>query len=379
LNKNKINLQARIKRHSRILKDNLWNSLINSKKNNFWYKVISIFVVLFLPIYPMFSYFWTTAESFYRWDIDESSILESYDLSKNSDFWENNSILFDSNDSYLNVWAFVNDDKWEKISNNIIEYTAWKWDNIELIAKKYWVSEDTIRFANNLDKKVKTLKEWQKLVFPSVDWIFYTVKRWDTISSIARKYHIYTKDIVEKNNLWKYLRVWKRIILPWAKPIKEEEKTEEVKKDTKKVYKKKPYIKPVKTYRTKKTYIAPKKIYKNWLYPLRWRKPYSWAWWNCTWYVASYKNVDWRWNANQWLRNARKKWHKTGNYAIPWAIVVLGWRGYNRWYGHVAIVRKVEKNYLIVSDMNYRRLWQVTLRKIKRYWSHIKWYIYVWD
>ena len=168
-----------------------------------------------------------------------------------------------------------------------------------------------------------------------------------------------------------YLKISQKLVLPWAKYIKEDS----IKKEEKSIYKKKPlYVK--KTYKTKKSYIK-QKVTTKWLYPLKWHKPYSWAWGNCTWYVASYKNVDWRWNANQWLRNARKKWHVTWNYAVKWAIVVLWWRWYNRRYWHVAIVRDVKKDYLIVSDMNYRRLWQVTIRKIKRYWSHIKWYIYV--
>jgi len=42
-------------------------------------------------------------------------------------------------------------------------------------------------------------------------------------------------------------------------------------------------------------------------YKLVWRAPYSGAPGNCTWYVASYKNVNWRGNANQWMRNAAAK------------------------------------------------------------------------
>jgi surface antigen len=80
--------------------------------------------------------------------------------------------------------------------------------------------------------------------------------------------------------------------------------------------------------------------------------------------VASYKNVNWRGNANQWLRNARAKGHATGSTPTLGSIVVLNGRGYNPRYGHVAIVMEVKKDYLIVSDMNYRRLYEVTYRKI---------------
>ena len=378
MTEHKVNLQARIKRHSRILKDNLWNSLHNSKNKTLWFKVVSILIILIFPIYPVFSYFGTTAESFYRWDIDESSILESYDFWDDPDALPSDTVV-ESKDSFLSVWALVEDDN--SSSNKMIEYIVKKWDKLDSIAKKYNVSKDTIIWANNLDSKKNELKEWTKLIFPPVTWVVYSVKKWDTISGIARKFHVYTKDIIAQNNIKNnYLKISQKLVIPNWKPLKEEEKKIVKKTYEKKPYYKKSYKKITKTYNKKliKSYISRANIIKG-LYPLKWRKPFSGAWWNCTYYVASYKNVKWRWNANQWLRNARAKWVPTWNYAVNWAIVVLWGRWYNRWYGHVAIVRKVEKNYLIVSDMNYRRLNQVTIRKIKRYWSHIKWYIYAWD
>lgn len=371
MSEHKVNLQARIKRHSRILKDNLWNSLVNSKKRTLWYRTVAIFIILLFPMYPAFSYFWTTAESFYRWDIDESSILESYDLDKEWQLLENETLV-ESKDSFLSIWALVEDDN--SSLNKMIEYEVKKWDTLKLIAQKYWVSENTIIWANeNITDKTKDLKEWTKLIFPPVTWVVYTVKRWDTVSGIAKKYSVYTKDIVAQNNIENnYLKISQKLVIPGWKFIKEIIK-KPVYNNTKKTY-----TKTNNSYKTKSSYIAPSTNSK-WRYPLKWRKPFSWAWWNCTYYVASYKNVNWRWNANQWLRNARAKWHKTGNYAVNGSIVVLGWRWYNPWYGHVAIVREVHKDYLIVSDMNYKRLNQVTVRKINRYGSHIRWYIYVWD
>ena len=372
MSEHKVNLQARIKRHSRILKDNLWNSLHHSKTNTTWYKIVAIFMILLFPIYPAFSYFWTTAESFYRWDIDEGSILESYDV----DSWLENNLwdttLFESKDSFLSVWALVEDDN--SSSNKMIEYTVIEWDTLVLIAKKYNVSEDTILWANtNIDPKTKKLKPWTKLIFPPVTWVVYSVKRWDTVSGIAKKYSVYTKDVIAQNNITNnYLKISQKLVIPGWKYIKEEPK----KVYTKKTYSKTPYYK--KPYQAKTSYMA-KAADTKWLYPLKYRKPYSWAWWNCTWYVASYKKVNWRWNANQWLRNARAAGNSTGSEARNGSIVVLWWRWYNRWYGHVAIVRRIEKDYIIVSDMNYRRLGQMTVRKIKRYWSHIKWYIYFWN
>ena len=335
---------------------------------------MAFIIILAFPIYPAFAslMYTNTQLDFYRGDIDESSILSSYDeapIMKDAD------TLFEAKDSYLSVWALVEDDT--SSSNKMITYDVQEGDTIELIAKKYDISYDTIMWENNFGTG-HLVKPWDKIIFPPVSWVTYKVKRWDTVSTIAKKYNIKTSEISKQNLLVdNTIKPGQKIILPWAKYITPPKiETPKVKYVDKKVYSK-----------TKKKYVTKKVAVKtrnslgsySWggLYPLRWRKPYSGAWGNCTYYVASYKNVNWRWNANQWLYRARAKGHATGKVARNWAIIVLGWRGYNRYYGHVAIVRKVWKDYLIVSDMNYRRKNQVTVRKIKRYGSHVRGYIYV--
>lgn len=52
-------------------------------------------------------------------------------------------------------------------------------------------------------------------------------------------------------------------------------------------------------------------------------------------------------------------------------------RGYNRYYGHVGIVADVNDDYVIIKDMNYRALYEVTIRKIPRDDPTIDGYIYV--
>ncbi|PZM83604.1 hypothetical protein DLH72_03605, partial [Candidatus Gracilibacteria bacterium] len=77
-------------------------------------------------------------------------------------------------------------------------------------------------------------------------------------------------------------------------------------------------------------------------YNLVWRKPkWSFAWGNCTWYVAQYKNVTWGGNANQWMRNAKAKGYATGSSPKIGSIVQFSGRGYNPIYGHVGIVINV--------------------------------------
>ncbi len=386
----KVNLQARIKRHSRILKDNLWNSLHHSSKKNVGIKLVAFLTVLMFPVYPAFSsYVYSNNQlEFDRGEIDESTILLSYDEMTTISDWKTG---FEAKDSYLSVWASVDEDY--SSSNKIIEYDVKEWDTIELIAKKYNVSVDTIFWENNFG-------EWHlvaagdKIKFPPVTGITYTVRPGETVSTIAQRYEIKSEDISKQNLLSNNnIHPWESIILPWAEPI-EEPIIEEREVIAKAVIKKKPITKKTRvvkskakkkvkkrvTYKKKKARVAKSTYTKyKWRYKLKWRKPYSGAWGNCTYYVASYKNVNWRWNANQWLYRARAKGHATGRNATVWAIIVFQWRGYNPYYGHVAIVMEVHKNHLIVSDMNYRRKNQVTYRKINRWDRSIRGYIYVWD
>ncbi len=370
----KVNLQARIRRHSRILKDNLWNSLHHSSKKSVSTIIIAVVIAITFPFYPGFAslMYTNTQLDFYRWDIDETSILSSYDeapIMKDAD------TLFEAKDSYLSVWALVEDDT--SSSNKMISYDVKEGDTIKLIAQKYDVSYDTIMWENNFGTG-HLVKSGDKITFPPVTWVTYKVKRWDTVSTVAKKYSI-DSDKISKQNLLtnNAIKPGQSIILPGAKYIAPPKiETPKVKYINKKVY-----SKAKKKYVTKKVAVKTRSSLGSYsgggLYPLKWRSPFSGAWGNCTNYVASYKDVDWRWNANQWLYRAKAKGHATWNYAKNGAIIVLGWRGYNRYFGHVAIVRKVEKNHLIVSDMNYRRKNQVTVRKIKRYGSHVRGYIYV--
>jgi surface antigen len=68
---------------------------------------------------------------------------------------------------------------------------------------------------------------------------------------------------------------------------------------------------------------------------------------------------------------------KTGQTPIPGSIIQFSGRGYNRSYGHVGIVADVTDDYVIVKDMNYRGLYEVTIRKVPRSDATIDGYIYV--
>jgi len=153
---------------------------------------------------------------FYRWDIDESSILSSYD---EAPIVMDDDTLFEAKDSYLSVWALVEDDL--SSSNKMIQYEVKEGDTIELIAKKYNVSYDTIMWWNNFWTG-HLVEEWEKITFPPVTWVVYKVKRWETISQIAKKYSVDSEKILTQNLLEnKVIQPGQKLIIPWWKYIPE--------------------------------------------------------------------------------------------------------------------------------------------------------------
>ena len=370
----KINVKARINRHTRILKNDFSaGSGFSQKKSYHGYNIVLIAIVFLMPIYPVFSSFIhnNTAAEFNRDGvIDEDSIITSFYKSWDS-VWESDFVV-ESKDSFLSINTTL---EWARNSfwSDIVEYEVKTWETVALISEKFKVSKETIYWANDLELDSK-VKPWDKLKVPPVSGVVYTVASGDTISSIAQKYKIEESKILAQNlmNPSDTLSKWKTLIVPGA-----------VKPKPKPVYVAPTYAKSTSTSSSGWGYsfaAAAQSQYVNtaWRYKLTPKPKYhTFYWGNCTWYVAKYKSVNWWGNANAWLRNARAKGHPTGNTPTLWSIVVFNWRGYNPRYGHVAIVMDIKSDHLIVSDMNYRRLGEVTTRKIPKNDRAIMWYIYV--
>jgi surface antigen len=335
--------------------------------SNYHYNIVLFFVFLIIPIYPTLASFMynTSTYDFYRWDIDETSIIESYFWW--SDMWEKllNSPILESTDSFISVNTILDDERDLEWTNEIVDYEVKPGESFYSISYKFKVSTNSIYWANDFSKN-HTLQPGEVIKVPPVTWLIHQVVSWDTVSSIAKKYDIEELKIVEQNRLeeWEKLITWEVLVIPWAIKI---------------------IPKPV--------YVAPKAVAKTasyspsassqyvsqtGQYKLVRRKPqHTFYWWNCTWYVWQYKDVDWWWNANQWIKNAKTKWHSTWLNPQLWAIVQLTGRWYNPKYGHVWIVMDILSDHIIVSDMNYRRLNEVTYRKIPINDRTIDWYIYV--
>ena len=369
----KVNIKARIDRHSRMFKENMsFKQRITwvLKRKKIGYKFVILFMAFLMPIYPMFAskIHKNTEYDFYRWYIDENSILWSYVIWKDDTWEEDSDQLYEAKDSFLAVSTVLDDSRDLSWTNEIVNYKIQPWDSISSIAYKFRVSSNSIYWANNFDKK-HIIHPWDVIKIPPVSWVIHQVKKWETLASISKKYKIDIEKIRKQNLLWTWdvVKVWDVLVIPGAK----------------KYVPPKPKYKPKKTYTYNKTWYnfagRSKYVTASWKYKLTPKPSYhKFYWWNCTRYVAKYKTVDWWGNAKDWLVNARKKWHPTGSVPKLWAIIVFHGRWYNPRYGHVWIVMDIKPNWdLIISDMNYRRLWEVTYRRISSKDRAIKWYIYV--
>lgn len=349
------------------------------------FKWFTLGLIILFPLYPSISLIGSDVSA-HGADYDESSIITAYSDDSQGDSW-----YFSSNwlivvgkvqdtSSDLPILAEVekgdmittpkNADK--KRAPQIVRYTIKAGDTLAKISNTYNVSIDAIRWAN--DVSLDTLKPGMIIKVPPTSGVVHIVKKWDTISGISARYNISSTDIASFNQLGDkmILRIGQELMIPWAQKnitiAKVTPPATQVKSLTP-VPQTKPSTKPTvvdSTTGLKSSYAV---VYTG--------KNRGFVAGNCTAYVAQNKTVTWRGNANAWIRNARAQWVPTGSKPIPGAIVQFSGRGYSRAYGHVGIVADVQGDYIIVKDMNYRGLYEVTIRKVKKDDPAIDGYIYV--
>jgi murein DD-endopeptidase MepM/ murein hydrolase activator NlpD len=99
-------------------------------------------------------------------------------------------------------------------SDKIMTYTVKSGDSIGEVANKFGISKNTIIYANT-DIKNNTLKVGQVLTILPVDGVPYTVKKGDTINSIAKNHKALASEISEYNDISdKNLQAGDKIIVP---------------------------------------------------------------------------------------------------------------------------------------------------------------------
>lgn len=84
-------------------------------------------------------------------------------------------------------------------SRNIITYTAVEGDTVASVAAKYGLSEDTVKWANNLSSN--TIAVGSTLEILPRNGLAYVVKAGDTLDSIASKYKADPALIISSNDL----------------------------------------------------------------------------------------------------------------------------------------------------------------------------------
>ena len=214
---NNINIKARIKRHSRIFKDNILNKPYNTLHKWHWYNIVILFMLFIIPIYPTFASFVYSSSpyDFYRWDIDESSIISSYNF---SDEENKDTSILESKDWFLTVNT-LQDDNTRDLSwtNEIVTYDVKSWESIWSISNKFGVSINSIYWANSFSKE-HVIHPWDKIKVPPVSWLLHQVKVWETIQDIAKNYGIDVNTIIQQNLLDPKgkLLAWNVLVIPWA-------------------------------------------------------------------------------------------------------------------------------------------------------------------
>ena len=103
-----------------------------------------------------------------------------------------------------------------KSRQDIIHYVTVSGDTVDSLAKKFNITDDSIRWSNNISGNA--LGVGVKLAIPPVNGIVYTVKSGDTPASIARKYSADESQIIDLNDAeLGGLQLGEQIVIPNGK------------------------------------------------------------------------------------------------------------------------------------------------------------------
>lgn len=226
-------------------------------------------------------------------------------------------------------------------SRGVIEHVLEEGESLDILAAKYGVSADQIRWSNNL--KTNDVAVGTVLYIPSTAGIVYTVKAGDTIDTIASKYGSSASEIVAMNDLEvSGVAEGMRIVIRDGS-LPETERPE--------------YVAPTPTYASTTyayTYLGSTSERQNievigYFYGLG--GPYGagqctqWAWYKRGGSIPS----SWG-NASSWAYAAAADGYAVNRTPGPGAIFQTS----SGWAGHVGYVEAVNPDgSIVVSEMNY--------------------------
>jgi surface antigen/LysM repeat protein len=242
-------------------------------------------------------------------------------------------------------------------------YTVLSGDTVSGIAAQYGITANTILWANDLDNPDEIKPGDQIFILP-VAGLSYVVRQGDTLESIASKYKAEKEKIISFNSLPANgeIAVGDSLIIPDGQ--KDEPISPSATANAGSLARRQyattggGTATDISGYRTLDGRAGTGH-----------RFPYGW----CTWYVSQKRYVPWGGNAGTWLYNAKSLGYKTGRSPRPGAIMVTT---ENRYYGHVALVEKVNGDTITVSEMNYVRWGKMSRRTLSASSRAIKGFIY---
>jgi surface antigen len=221
-----------------------------------------------------------------------------------------------------------------------VTYTVQKGDVLGAIAARYGLRLDTLRQSNGL-QSVDSLSIGQQLLIPPTNGVLVKVAPGDTVASLAARYHMDQKPIIEYNLVRDplHLEPGTLLMLPDGTGLNAPQPT---------------------TVETKGGSSHPQS---SDAIPFGHSHYNRFPWGQCTYWVASQRDIPWNGNAWEWFGAAQAAGVATGKTPRVGAVMVT-WE--SRYYGHVALVEQVfDDGSWEISEMNYRGLGVVDHRRIR--------------
>lgn len=228
------------------------------------------------------------------------------------------------------------------IADQIKVYDTQPGDTLSSIAERFGISTNTIIWANNLPNS--NIKPGWNLVILPTNGVLRKVTNNDTLGDIAKKFKADVGRIISYNGLEDEsdIEPGQLLIIPDGSVAPSP------------VVAAKPSIKHV---------VGGKVVYEpvsSDITDFSSLPDHIFPWGQCTWYASKLRGgVPWGGNAKNWMTNAKAYGAKIGQTPVVGAIVQTT---ENRRYGHVAIVKQVNGNSFLITEMNYTGLGRISER-----------------
>ena len=175
---------------------------------------VALFLVALVPIYPAFgSYMQNYTGVVVRGDYDRSTILASYDWEtgeSTSDFIQN--LVDTPPETTLIAPKSVTQPTTVSSPSPVpveqpkdpkrplyVTHTVKKGDTLSTIAQKYDIPVVTLRAMNSLNSDILSIN--QKIIIPRINGVQYVIQKGDTLSTVAQKYGIDVSMILLANDM----------------------------------------------------------------------------------------------------------------------------------------------------------------------------------